>query len=260
MPGVLRYRSSGGDVLAQVFTRGRQSGLPRHFVEADSLDRRIDSVLDQAATQCSSTSHSSIPAAFTKAWVVGKAFLDSGLLDDPGLTGEDPAFIWEILANKAAFAVRNDGSSEARWSGLRPPLEPVIGSPVRPSKPRKADHWARCAWLAEQSHADAAETFGGLITNVWNMYDRTPLRPLVLRQALREWLSLLPGETSERLTETKPFLRLLKQLSQRWPARGLRSAIQPVHYRLEDLIAEIYQCVDISVVLPQGARTPSAVG
>lgn len=260
MPGILRYQSSEGDVLAQVFTRGRHSGLPHHFVEADSLDRRIDSVLDQAAAHCSSTSHASLPAAFTKAWVIGKAFRDSEIQEDEALSGEDPDFIWEVLSNKAAMAIRHDGSREARWGGLRPPLEPVVGSPVRARKPRKADHWARCAWLAEQSHADAAETFGGLVTNVWNMYDRTPLRPLVLRQALRRWLTQLPSGCAERITETKPFLELLKQLSQRWPARGLRSAIQPVHYGVEDLLAEIDSCVNLSRILAGSSRPTAAVG
>lgn len=260
MPGIIRYRSSDGDLLAQVFARGRHSGLPHHFTAADSLDRRIDSVLDQAVAHCSSTSHASLPAAFTKAWVIGKAFHDSGLLEDEALIGEDPAFIWEVLANKAAMAIRHDGSPEGRWSHLRPPLEPVIGSPIQPRKPRRADHWARCAWLAEQSHAEAAETFGGLITNVGNMYDRTPLRPLVLREALRKWLSQLPGGCAERVTETKPFLELLKQLTQRWPARGLRSAIQPVHYELEDLLAEIGRCVDLPRVLAESSRPTVAVG
>lgn len=260
MPGMLRYRSTEGDLLAQVFTRGRHSGLPHHFVAADNLDRRIDSVLDQAAAHCSSTSHANIPAAFTKAWVIGKAFRDSGMLEDEALIGEDPDFIWEVLANKAAMAIRHDGSREARWGDLRPPLEPVIGSPVRTLKPRKADHWARCAWLAEQSHADAAETFGGLVTNVWNMYDRTPLRPLVLREALRIWLTQLPGGRAKRVTETKPFLDILRQLSQRWPARGLRSAIQPVHYEVDDLLAEIDNCVDVSRILGESSRPTATVG
>ena len=259
MPGMLRYRSTDGDLLGQVFTRGRHSGLPHHFVEADNLDRRIDSVLDQAAAHCSSTSHACIPAAFTKAWVIGKAFQDSGILEDEALIGEDPGFIWEILANKAAMAIRHDGSLEARWGDLRPPLEPVIGSPIQARKPRKADHWARCAWLAEQSHANAAETFGGLVTNVWNMYDRTPLRPLVLRQALHRWLTQLLSGCAERVTETKPFLELLKQLSQKWPARGLRSAIQPVHYGEDALLEEIDRCVDLSRVLAESSRPAAAV-
>lgn len=259
MPGILRYLSPEGDVLAQVFTRGRHSGLPHHFVEADRLDLRIDSVLDEAAKQSASTSHLSIPSTFTKAWVIGKTFRDSGLLEDEALIGEDPDFIWQILANKAAMATRNEGSPEARWGDLRPPVEPVVGSPVQPRKPRRSDHWARCVWLAEQSHTDAAETFGGLVTNVWNMYDRTPLRPLVLRQALHEWLSQLPCESAERITETKPFLELLRQLSRRWPARGLRSAIQPAHYKIEGLTAEIDQCLDLQMILAESSRTPSAV-
>jgi len=258
MPGIMRYRSSDGDPMAQVFTRGRHTGHPHHFTAADCLDRRIDAVLDQAAADCSSTSHASIPAAFTKAWVTGKAFRDSGLLEDKALIGEHPDFIWELLANKAAMAVRHDGSPEARWRELRPPLEPVVGSPVQPRKPRKTDHWARCAWLAEQSHADAAETFGELMTNVWNMYDRTPLRPLVLRQALRAWTAQLPDNSADRVKEAKPFLELLKQLSRRWPARGLRSAIQPVHYSTDDLIAEIRRIVDLTTVLAESSRSPSA--
>jgi len=157
------------------------------------------------------------------------------------------------------MAIRHDGTSEGRWQELRPPQEPVVGSPVTARKPRKADHWARCVWLAEQSHTDAAATFGGLITNVWNMYDRTSLRSLVLRQALHVWLSQLPCESAERITETRPFLELLRQLSRRWPARGLRSAIQPAHYKIEDLTAEINQCLDLPMILADISRTPSTV-
>ena len=260
MPGILRYRSSDGDLLAQVFTRGRHSGLPHHFAAADSLDRRIDSVLDQAAEQSSLTSHSSIPAAFTKAWVIGKTFRDSGLLEDEALTGEDPDFIWQVMANKAAMAIRNDGSPETRWRGLRPQLEPVLFSPVQPQRTRKADHWARCTWLAEQSHADAAETFGGSMGNVCTLYDRPSLRPLVLRHALHCWLVQMPTDNAKQVTRTRSFDELVRQLGQRWPGRGQRSAIQPAHFQLENLVAEIDRCVDLPVVMAEGARPPAAVG
>lgn len=259
MPGILRYLSSEGDVLAQVFTRGRHSGLPHHFVEADRLDLRVDSVLDEAAKQSTSTSHPSIPSAFTKAWVIGKTFRDSGLLEDEALIGEDPDFIWEILANKAAMATRNDGSSETRWRDLRPRLEPAKLSPVQSQKTRKTDHWARCAWLAEQSHADAAETFGGSMGNVCTLYDRPPLRPLVLRHALHYWLAQMPIENAEQVTRTRSFTQLVRQLGHRWPGRGQRSAIQPAHFQLEDLIVEIDRCVDMSAVMAAGARPPAAV-
>ncbi len=245
----MRYKSFDGDLMTQVFTRGHHTGQPHHFTAADSLDCRIDFVLDKAASDCSATSHDSIPAAFTKDWVIGKVFRDSGLLTDQALSGEEADFIWEVLANKAAMAIRHDGSEEDRWCELRPPLKPLVGSPIKIRKPRTADHWARCAWLAEQSYADASDTFGGRITNVWNMYDRTPLRPLVLRQALQKCKAQLPAEFAEQIIQTKLFLKLLKQLSRRWPARGLRSAIQPAHYTIEELIDEINLCVDWSMIL-----------
>ena len=260
MPGKLRYRSSEGDLLAQVFTRGRHSGSPHHFVEADRLDVRIDSVLDEAAKQSSSISHPSIPSAFTKAWVIGKTFRDSGLLEDEALTGEDPDFIWEVLANKAAMALRNDGSPETRWHDLRPRLEPAVSSPVQPQKTRKADHWARCAWLAEQSHAEAAETFGGSMGNVCTLYDRPSLRPLVLRQALHYWLTQISIDDAGRVVKPRSFDELIRQLGRRWPGRGQRSAVQPVHYQLEDLVEEINRCIDLQSILVKSTRAPTTVG
>ena len=260
MPGTLRYLSPDGDVLAQVFTRGRHSGLPHHFVEADRLDLRIDSVLDEAVKQSSSISHPSIPSAFTKAWVIGRTFRDSGLLEDEAISGEDPEFIWEVLANKAAMSLRNDGSPETRWHDLRPRLEPVVSSPVQSQRTRKADHWARCVWLAEQSHAEAAETLGGSMGNVCTLYDRPSLRPLVLRQALHHWLTQITTEDAERVIKPRSFDELVRQLGRRWPGRGQRSALQPVHYRLEDLVDEINQCIDLQLILVKSTKAPTTVG
>ena len=68
-----------------------------------------------------------------------------------------------------------------------------------------------------------------------------------------------PPDGTPPITETKAFLELLKRLSQRWPARGLRSAIQPAHYKIEDLTAAIDQCLDLPMILAKNSRTPSTV-
>jgi hypothetical protein len=94
-------------------------------------------------------------------------------------------------------------------------------------------------WLAEQSYADALLTFGGNLRNVWQMLERTNLRPLVVREALCGWLGDLSDEGRAHLTHNKTFPELMKALRKRWPARGRRSALQPVHLGEDEVRAEI---------------------
>ena len=61
----------------------------------------------------------------------------------------------------------------------------------------------------------------------------------MLRQALRNWLASLPPDIANEMTSAKIFPELMKALRERWPARGLRSAKQPIHYSEPELMVEI---------------------
>ena len=244
MPGKIWSFLDDGVLSSRIETRGRSTGSPASYALADRLDRRIDRALDEAARLRSQLENPDVPEAFTGAWAVGRALHSTGVLEDPALEGEHAGFIWEVMAAKAATRVRSDGSEERGWADLRPALDP--GRPTARQGSRKGDdYWSMCVWLAEQEYGDATRTFGGSIRNVWQMLDRPTLKPPVLRSALCTWLAdLLPAE-ADRVTGTKVFPELMKALGHRWPARGQRSALQPIHYSVDELVAEIARTVDL---------------
>ena len=228
-------------------SRGRPTGVPEHFVIADRLDERIDKTLDEAVHLAGRLGHPDFPVPFTKAWAIGRALLDSGVLVDPALTGEPSRFIWQVMAHKARAGVRCDGTEEIRWHRLRPNTRSTSGTTLTAGG--RPDYWEMCAWLAEQSYGDAAVTFGGSMRNVGQLMDRRLLRPLVVRQALHKWLLGLPAEDARRMTRSRAFAQMVKQLTKRWPARGPRRGPLPLRYPIDDLVAEIDRVVDRGTVL-----------
>jgi len=248
MPGKLWREIEGVGHEAEVYARGGPSASPQDFVLADSLDRHIDRALDEAERLRAQLSNEDVPEPFTRAWAIGRALRSSGLLEDPALSSEAPGFLWQVMAAKAVASVRADGTREKSWEGLRPVLDPQQPRARQGSK-KGEDYWSMCVWLAEQEYGDAVTTFGGSIRNVWQMLDRKTLAPLVLRVAIREWVADLPAETRARITSTREFPELMKALVHRWPARGRRPALQPVHYDHNELRAEVER-VAVAAGLP----------
>ncbi len=248
MPGKLWRRTDDGVLASDVLDRGSSAWRPESLVLADRLDEGLDVALDEAARLFGSVSHPDVPERFTAAWAIGKALSNSNIQNHRALEFEDPKFIWRVLFNKAVIRVRSDGTTEEDWDNLRPDIR--FGKTTNRQGGQKGDdYWSMCVWLAEQDHSEAAHIFGGSIRNVWQMIERPTLRVLVMKKALSSWLADLPEDVADQITSTKIFPELMKKLRSRWPARGKRRALQPVHYSQEELKAEIDRLVDLKELL-----------
>ena len=237
MPGVLWFKEQ--DHLQRRYeAKGQVIQNPAEITIARELDRALDTVLDKAV-DLKSRVHDPHRARneFTAAWAVGSVLRESRLLEHKALRDEDDGFLWEVLAEKSWFGARSNGTKEDVWESIRPARRQERVQ--RHGGAKGDDYWSMCRWLAEQSYADAVLTFGGQVGNVWQMLERTALRPLPVRKALCGWLGDLSEEGRGRLTQRKGFRELMKALRNRWPAKGRRSALQPIHLSEDELRSEI---------------------
>lgn len=245
MPGKFWERTRAGNIEGFVKARGQMSTSPNDLALAGQLDEDIDRMLDDALELLEQRSTTGGPSptagesAFLKWWSVGASMRDANIREHPALNGEEPEFLDEVLLNKFQTGVRSDGVGSQRWAGLRPDDRGDDRRRSRDGSSHGYDHWAMCAWLAEQTYEDAREVFGASIRNVWQMLDRPTLRPLVLRNALLVVLRGLPEDVATQLTSTTGFPEMMKALVRRWPGRGRRSALQPVHYDEAELVSEL---------------------
>lgn len=237
MPAVRWIREETGQPQRRYEAKGRVTQNPAEITIARELDRALDGALDEAVDLESRVHDEHAGKKFTAAWAIGSVLRGSRLSEHRALKEEDDALLWDIMAEKAWISVRSDGTIEVAWESIRPVKR---GRKVQRHGSEKGDdYWSMCRWLAEQSYGDAVLTFGGNVRNVWQMLDRTTLRPLVVRKALCGWLSDLSEEGRGRLTHGKAFPELMKALRKRWPAKGSRSALQPIHLGEDELRSEI---------------------
>ena len=237
MPGVRWSIDANGHPQPAYESRRKITQEPAQITAARDLDHVLDAMLDEAADLCSRVSNPRVGTKFTRWWAFGAALSESLISEHEALEGEDEDYLWSILADKMRAGVRSDGTSTTKWVDSRPPLREK--PPQREGSRKGDDHWSMCTWLAEQSYADAVMTFGGNLRNVWQMLERKNLQPLVVREALCGWLGDLSEEGRAHLTHSKTFPELMKALVKRWPARGRRSALQPIHLGEDEVRAEI---------------------
>jgi hypothetical protein len=202
--------------------------------EAEELDKTLDAVLDDALQRVSKQQVNATPKEFLRAWAVGRALQESGVLQLPALNNERRQLLWRALAYKCRTGARYTREREAQWQSLRPQSA---------KEPRREggtlDYFEMCYWLADQDLDDAVMLFGGHIRNVWQMLERPTLRPISLRRALLKWFQSLPRKVLEELEEPRAFANVMKELRQRWPDRGPGSAKRPIHYSEDALQEEI---------------------
>ena len=243
MPVKVWTRDEEGKAVGSFQTgRGTKLGI-KGIGQADALDRRLDDVLDAAFerhTELSRSNGGVELSRFTSAWVVGEAFRVSDIVQDEALASEDPNFLWEAMSKKSSACKRSNGLEEENWKTLRP---------SDTSRDRGMDYWEMCMWLAEQDYSRTERTFGGRIMNVWSLLAAPTLKPLVLRESLCDWLDDQDEEARQAIHKVRTFRKLLKQLRHKWPARGTRSALQPIHYSQEDLTEVLVKTIDLVEIL-----------
>jgi hypothetical protein len=206
--------------------------------EAEALDRRLDDVLDSAVCE-SRILASGIAPEFARAWAIGRAIRESGILQSAALANEKRESLWLAVARKCRLGIRSDGSAAPEWAELRPS---TAREPRREG--RRLDYFEMCLWLADQEFGDAAMTFGGSIRNTWQMLERPTLRPLAVRDAVKAWLWDMGDDEKARATSTTVFPELMKALRSRWPDRGPGSAKRPLHYTPAELMSEASRVLD----------------
>lgn len=241
MPGKIWTRDEKGKTIASFQSSGATKLGIKGIGQASALDHKLDDVLDSAFARHAELSNGEGELSrFTSAWAVGESFRKSDIVHDEAVVSEGPDFLWEVMSKKSSACKRSNGQEEENWKTLRP---------SDTSRDRGMDYWQMCIWLAEQEYFRAQRTFDGKIKNVWSMLGSPTLKPLVLREALCDWLDSLDELTRQKIVRVITYRKLLKQLRHRWPARGVRSALLPIHYSQEDLVGVLAKTIELEKIL-----------
>ncbi len=233
------WNQADGKLTNSVETsRGDSYRGERYRLDAEALDWEIDQTLDRAVELSASVRATGTEQqAFVKRWAVGRALMESGLLQSNHLDPGEQKWLWQAIARKCRLGVRADGSSENAWHELTPHREP---DPTRLER----DVFAVGLWLQEQELATAMMAFGGSRTNAREIYRRGAIRTKNLRDVLARWFRELEPPQRSHLAKPGNFLPLARALAIRFPGRGPGSAKRPVHYSDEELYEEIRKVLD----------------
>lgn len=229
---------SEGNLANEVETDQEAVFTPEQYrPDAEKFDQLLDQVLDKAVELRASLSGASeVKEAFIRAWTFGRALQETGAHETRYMRNEKPYRISRALMSKCETTARSTGATEPAWRSLRPSSEREIAPRRRGGK---LDYFELCRWLQEQEYEEALVTFGGSVRNAWQMFERPALRPLVFRNAFREWIEALPAELEVETVKPRVFAETMKRLRARWPDRGPGSAKRPIHYNKDDLVREI---------------------
>ena len=210
----------------------------RYRSDAEALDREIDSMLDTAAELSEKTpAEASDQKTFVKRWAVGRALMESKLLQSPHLDADEMRWLWLAIARKCRIGVRANGDAEGAWRELIP------NRATDPSRIER-DVFAVSLWLQEQEIEAAMLAFGGKFGNAQKFHNRKAIRALNLREALARWMEHQPSEIRTCLSNIRWFAGVMKALATRFPDRGPGSAKRPGHYSDEDLYLEVLKTLD----------------
>ena len=119
MPVKIWNRDNG--VLSSTVETLRPSSLRGELFrfEAEALDGEIDAMLDRAVELAADVETTEAEQrAFVKRWAVGRALMESGLLQSDYLDPGEQMSLWQAIARKCRLGVRADGSSEEAWQEL----------------------------------------------------------------------------------------------------------------------------------------------
>ena len=223
----------GGHTSSVATSWTTRLGGEEYRAEADALDEQIDFVLDRARELALSRPVEQEKAReFVKRWAIGRAIVESGVLDSPHMASEERKNLWLAMACKCRLGIRATGEVEKRWQALIPDRE------LEPQRIER-DIFAMGLWLQEQECADALTTLRGSLSNAREIQRRESLRSTKLRNALGRWFQELDPAQRSRLSQNKEFVAIAKTLQKRWPSRGPGSAKRPAHFSDHELDNEV---------------------
>ena len=206
------------------------------------MDREIDNLLDKAMNLLDQQDPNPRHTEFAKRWAIGRAIVESRILESSHIEHGERADLWRAMARKCRLRVRHTGKRSPRstWKGLIPTRE------IEPKR-IEDDIFGLAMWLQEQDFEDAKQAFGQGLHNAKQIWSREALRSRNFRDALAAYFSELEGEEREHLYLIPQYAILAKALQQRWPGRGKGSAKRPVHYGDYELLNEIRRVLDSKV-------------
>ena len=218
--------------------------------EAEALDQELDDLLDMACHALTIiTKHENGKArfnSFEQVWTLGRAVFVSQIMRHEAMQGEVRTLLWQALTAKAWHGIGHDLEREPRWRSLIPGK--ARRWQAHPTETKAYIFLDVGYWLREQQLQDAGEVFGWKYSNAQDLYDRSSLRALALRQAVLHWLRRQSPAVREELAKpirgTGRFAIISKALSRRFPARGPGSALLPQHYPEDELRAIVCDVLD----------------
>ena len=239
-------------VLGNSIRTGRRVSLSAEEFrsEAEALDSKLDGLLDMAwhALAVITQHRNGQPRfnAFEQVWVVGRAVHFSQIMRHEAMQGEVRALLWQALTPKAWFGIRHDSTPDSRWRDLIPRNRTMWKT--QPDNPKALDFLEIGYWLSAQQLHDAGEVFNWKFTNAREVYVRSSLQSIELRQALLYWLRRQSPEVRETFSKSARgnagFEVIPKALQNRFPAKGPGSALLPQHYPEEELRAIVCKTLD----------------
>ncbi len=240
-------------ILGNTIRSGRRVALSAEEfrAEAEALDQQLDALFDMAWHALSIISRREKGKArsnsFEQVWVLGRAVFISEVLRHEAMQGEVRTLLWQALTAKAWYGIRHDGTRDTRWRELIP--RKIKKWRTKPTAPKAYEFLDLGYWLREQQLHGAGEVFGWRYINAQDLYDRSSLRSIELRQAVLHWLRRQKPEVREELTKPKAkgerrFSTIPIALQKRFPARGPGSALLPQHYPEAELRGIVCKVLD----------------
>ena len=163
-----------------------------------------------------------------------------------GDAGEVRNLLWQAITAKAWYGIRSETDRDLRWRDLIPRNRNLWKD--QPHNPKALDFLDIGYWLSAQQLHDAGEVFNWKFTNARELYVRSSLRSVQLRQALLYWLRRqspdVRGELSKSARGKVGFEFIPKALQKRFPAKGPGSALLPQHYPEDELRAIVCATLD----------------
>ena len=180
---------------------------------------------------------------------MGRAVSASDILRHEAMLGETRTLLWQALTAKAWYGIRSDLGRDPRWRDLIPRNRRKWQTQAQ--KTRHYDFLEIGYWLREQQLHDAGEVFGWKFNNARELFVRSALRSIKLRQAVLYWLRRQSPDLRDRLAKASRgkigFEMIPKALQKRFPASGPGSALLPQHYTEAELRQIVGDVLDAAI-------------
>ncbi|MDE0328955.1 MAG: hypothetical protein OXI78_07720 [Anaerolineaceae bacterium] len=212
--------------------------------EAESLDPQLDALLDDALSRLKEYAGDREPRPLLKAWVLGRAVRQSGVLEGTALRDEVRELLWQALAHKCWYGLRADGSHERRWRLLRSASERRVNPSQAATNTFRYEDFEIGHWLQQQEFDDATALFNGMMRNAQELFRHPAQRHVNVRNAILHWLRQQPSHMQRRLLNTHEFRAIPKALTKLFPSSGPGSARLPQHIEESVLRQMVVETLD----------------